>query len=165
MQDSMNKESKMEDALPHTVDKDQRYYFMPDKGAPGYFHVVDYMAKGVTVTLPKSMTIILATMYENLISNMSMVVANEFMYGVVMGCTLSLVYRDELPTIEKLRDKDAKLTTIKYTLPSGVVIEREVKDVIAGTPMMEMLGRMGVSDKLELVADAVGMNVAPGPET
>ena len=105
-------------------------------------------------------------MYRSLIDNMSMIVANEFMYGVVMGHSMSLAYADELPKLEKIRDPVTdKLVKVKYTLPSGVVIEQEAKDSVGGQPMMEMLGRMGVADKLEDVLAQTGTPVAPGPDT
>lgn len=147
------------------IDKNQRYYFMPHKGQPGYFHVVDVMASQIVFTWPHNMTVMFAVMYRKLIDTGNMALANEFMYGVVMGCTMAAVYADELPRVEKIRDPvTGKLTGIRQIQPDGQVREDEIRASVGGVQMMEMLGRMGLTDQLEQVAESVGMNVAPAPD-
>lgn len=76
----------------------KEYRFAKMKDNPNRVNVFD--PQGMHVAwIPIDAAVMTAMMYENMLKNKGRAVANEFMYGYLLGMSHAMLYADQLPKI------------------------------------------------------------------
>lgn len=118
----------------------QRFQFVKSKAMPGYYDLIDNQLHSLATTWPYEMSIMLGMMYMNLIKVKGADVADEFLYGALMGHTLTLIHADKLPRVEKNMSEDNNSVELKFIMPDGTSFVQ--KPDANGAAMQEFTSRM-----------------------
>lgn len=121
----------------------ERYRFAPSSHIPGYYDVHDLFLGGVTAVWPPEMAMMIGMMYHNTCQGLGNTAGNEFLYGCLLGHTMTTLHADKLPKLEIVK-ADAAGVEMKFTMPDGRVMEHTEKMADGGPAMEGLLSKMGL---------------------
>ena len=118
-----------------------KYEFKNNPGKKGYIVVFDTELKQPMCEMIEQHALVIVLMYNNL-HQQSPRMANEFMYGHIMGMTLTLMYADHYPTIKLKEMQGETMVSIRDPV-SGDTRLRKVMEVAAeGGTLKEMADKL-----------------------
>ncbi len=103
-----------------------RYTFPESDQKPGYFNVLD-PSGAVVAEFWEDHARVIVTMYENMVRQ-SERLANEFMYGHILGMAHAMIYADRYPKFTTSRDADGQIILTQTDPLLGTVFSAPISE-------------------------------------